>query len=167
MTKGSKSKFMRVNITLAEQMYPPIKSVRITGSQCLPDDIHERIMERLKPYRGQKTNLEQLNFIRDTVETWYRDRGYTYSSMREIEGLDSGNVTAAVYEPRVRNVSIKFVDDQMKEVSAQGGVTRDKVLRTINIRPGEYYSALAGRQALQEAFNLQARPPHPQSACNA
>lgn len=157
LKKGSKSRRMRVLFDLVEQTYPPIQSFEVIGSDCLPADISKRVMERIRPIQGDSAKLGTLNVVRDTIESYYTERGFNYSSMREFEGLETGRVRVRVFEPRVRNVNVKLVDDHMKEIPPAGAITKETVLQVMEIRSGQFYSADDGRRALQEAFNLGVR----------
>jgi hypothetical protein len=158
--KGSQSKRMRAVFTFSEKVFPPIQSFEIANSKCLPPDMNERVMAVVnKHFAGQPTGLAALTAVREEIESWYMARGFSYSSLKQFEGLDTGHIRLTVSEPKVRGVIVRFMDEDMQEKADPATVPVDLVLRTISLRPGQFYSATDGRAALQEAFTLNVCSP--------
>lgn len=153
---------MRTVFTFEEKLYPPVKSVKIVNAECLPNDFADRIWSMLeRKYKGELTGLAVLTAVRSEVENWYLARGYTYSNIRDLGGLETGHLTLKVFEPKVRNVVVKFVDDEMQEVASSTTVTPTRVREVVSMKRGQFYSATDGRAALQEAFTLNVRTSPP------
>jgi outer membrane protein assembly factor BamA len=147
---------MRAVFTFNETFFPPIQSFKILNSKVLPADMSERVMKAIEKFHvGQPTGLAVLTTVRNEIEHWYLDRGFAYCQLGSFDGLDTGNITLTVSEPKIRNVIVRYVDDQMVEKEDGGHTPVDLVLRTVSLRPGQYYSQFDGRKALQEAFTLQ------------
>lgn len=147
---------MRAVFTFNETFFPPIQSFKILNSKVLPSDMSERVIKAIEKFHpNQPTGLAVLTTVRNEIENWYLDRGFTYCQLGSFDGLDTGNITLTVSEPKIRNVIVRYVDDQMVEKEDGGNTPVDLVLRTISLRPGQYYSQFDGRKALQEAFTLQ------------
>jgi hypothetical protein len=158
LKKGSKSKRMRAVFSFNETFFPPIQSFKILNSKVLPSDMSDRVMSAIKKFHdGDPTGLAVLTTVRNEIENWYLDRGFAYCQLGSFDGLDTGHITLTVSEPKIRNVIVRYVDDQMNEKEDGGHTPVDLVLRTVSLRPGQYYSQFDGRKALQEAFTLQAR----------
>lgn len=151
---------MRAIFTFSETFFPPIKSFTILNSKVLPGDMSDRVMNSIKKYHeGQPTGLAVLTTVRNELENWYMDRGFAYCQLGSFEGLDTGNISLTVSEPKIRNVIVRYVDENFQEKDDGGNTPVDLVLRTVSLRPGQFYSQFDGRKALQEAFTLQARIP--------
>ena len=156
LKKGSKSKRMRAVFSFNETFFPPIQSFKILNSKVLPADMSDRVMKAIDKYHAdQPTGLAVLTTVRNEIENWYLDRGFAYCQLGSFDGLDTGNITLTVSEPKIRNVIVRYVDDQMVEKEDGGHTPVDLVLRTVSLRPGQFYSQFDGRKALQEAFTLQ------------
>lgn len=156
LKKGSKSKRMNAIFSFHETFFPPIQSFKIKNSKVLPADMSDRVMKAVEKYHAdQPTGLAVLTTVRNEIENWYLDRGFAYCQLGSFDGLDTGNITLTVSEPKIRNVIVKYVDEQMQEKVEGGHTPTDLVLRTVSLRPGQFYSQFDGRKALQEAFTLQ------------
>jgi hypothetical protein len=149
---------MRAIFSFKETFFPPIKSFSILNSKLLPADMGDRVMAIKKHHDEEPTGLAVLTTVRSEVENWYMDRGFHYCQMGSFDGLDTGNITLTVVEPKIRNIQAKFVDENMNEKEDGGQTPVDLILRTVSLRPGQYYSHHDGRKALQEAFTLQVLP---------
>ncbi|KAK9810669.1 hypothetical protein WJX73_008942 [Symbiochloris irregularis] len=152
------SKRMRVEIRFAEEIYPPIKSLRVVSKKpgtplLLPQEQLDRLQKEIVETGGE-VGTAKVAALRNIIEGWYQKHGYVTSFIHDMPGLKTGNVTVEVTEGRVNGIKVVFMDAQGQPTGKPGITNEDWILDHVQIQKGQVYNASDGQRALRDVFAM-------------
>lgn len=152
------SKRMRVELRFSEEVYPPIKSVRVvprkgTSPLLIPQEELRRLQTEIVQTPGD-AGVAKLAALRNIVEGWYQKHGYVTCFIHDIQGLKTGNVTVEVTEGKVNSTKVVFMDAQGQPTGRPGNSDENWILDHVHINKGQVYNASDGQRALRDVFAM-------------
>lgn len=118
-----------------------VRSLQLSGSQVLPPDLFD---DAFQAQVNRPISPQLLNQGADTLDTWYRDNGYTLSKVVAWITDPSGVVTVEVMEPVIGSINLEFLEEG-RTVDEDGepieGRTREEfILRELDSQPGDVFN---------------------------
>ncbi|RDX99428.1 Protein TOC75, chloroplastic, partial [Mucuna pruriens] len=128
---------------------------RIENSRpcLLPASVQAEIAAML---RNQGTlGARLVHRIRDHVEKWYHDEGYSCARVATIKSFESEEIVCEVLEGDITKLSIKFLDKlgNVVEGNTQIPIVQREIPR--HLHPGYIYNIGAAKQALRKLYLLR------------
>ncbi|KAK9665708.1 hypothetical protein RND81_14G130100 [Saponaria officinalis] len=111
------------------------------GANVLPSKF---IKDSFRDGYGKVVNVRRLGEVIDSINGWYRERGL-FGMVSGVEILSDGVLKLQVAEAEVNDVSIRFLDKEMRELPV-GKTKPETILRELSTKKGQIYSVNRGKR---------------------
>ncbi|EFJ33009.1 hypothetical protein SELMODRAFT_84522 [Selaginella moellendorffii] len=126
-----------------------LRGLVCNGANVLPTKVIE---DAFRNEYGKVVNIQRLNTVLDTLNGWYRDRGY-FAQVTDLEIMPDGILKVQFAEAVVNNINIRFLDRKTGEPTV--GKTRpETLLRQLTTKKGQVYSLQQGRRDAETVFTM-------------
>lgn len=156
-----------VRVTFAVQPNPPLRAVRLEGSQIETIEyqgeevpIQTAVDEIFGQQYGQTANLAALQLGIEQLNQLYQDNGYVLAQVIAAPEISpDGTATLEVAEGVIEDIDIRFLNRDGEAVDEEGNPIRGRtrpfiITREFNSEPGDVFNQNQIQRDLQRAFGL-------------
>jgi len=145
-----------VRVTFVVEPNPVLRSVKIEGSQILPQNLIDKTFREqyneILNYRDLQAGIKQL-------EQWYKDNGYVLAQVVDTKVSPDGTITLEVAEGVVEDIQVRFLNKEGETTNPEGqpirGRTRQYIItREMATKPGTVFNRNQIQRDLQRIFGL-------------
>ncbi|MBD2022165.1 BamA/TamA family outer membrane protein [Leptolyngbya sp. FACHB-36] len=147
-----------VRVTFEVELNPVLQSVRVEGTQVLPQQV---VDESFRDQYGTVLNLNRLQEGIKRVNKWYQDNGYVLAQVVGSPRIaPDGIVTLEIAEGVVENVQVRFTNKEGADTDPKTGQpirgrTREFIItREFELKSGSVFNRNIAERDLQRVFGL-------------
>lgn len=156
-----------VRVTFAVQPNPPLRAVRLEGSQIETVEyqgeevpIQTAVDAIFGAQYGQTANLSALQLGIEQLNQLYQDNGYVLAQVIEAPEISpDGTATLEVAEGVIESIDVRFLNKEGEAVDEEGNPIRGRtrpfiITREFESEPGDVFNQNQIQRDLQRAFGL-------------
>ncbi|QIZ70269.1 CHAT domain-containing protein [Oxynema aestuarii] len=141
-----------VRVTFIVEPNPILKTVRVEGTQVLPQAVIEDIFA---PQYGKIVNFKALEEHILRLNQWYQERGYALAQINFSELSPDGVVSLVAAEGVIETVRIRVVDDLNPDSNIDEFITLESSIDDPETKAGSVFNKEAAMRDLQRLENLE------------